>query len=103
MKKKPSFFQRLAQIFAGHQQGYEPEDEALETYGTIVEVTDTVGPDHNDGRIALQGSTWKATSLEEVLPPGSKAKVIFRENIVWVVERYDGDLSPGQKIDLTQP
>lgn len=90
-------------FFGGHEQGYEPDDEALDIYGTIVKVVSTVGPEHSDGRIELHGSTWKATSISEVLPPGARAKVIFRENIVWVVERYDGDLPTGKKVDLHHP
>lgn len=100
MSGRRGFLQRLKGIFSGHEQGYELEDEDLDFYGTIVEVVEPVGPDRSDGRIAMQGSTWKATSLEQELAVGTKAKVLFRDNLVWVVEEYNGALSPGEKLNL---
>jgi membrane-bound ClpP family serine protease len=97
MAQRRSWFRRLLGVFSSAEQGYELEDEDLDTFGTIVRVTQTVSPDHEDGRVELHGSTWKAMSISEEIPPERLAKVLFRQNLVWVVESYDGPLRAGEK------
>lgn len=62
----------------------EGDDEDL--FGHVVDVVDEISADNADGRIRLRGVSWTATSIEHTLPAGSKAKLVYRENLVWVVE-----------------
>lgn len=48
-------------------------------------VTKTVGEGHSKGRIAFQGTTWKATSQKGEIIKGDYAKIIKKENLTFVV------------------
>ncbi len=60
-------------------------DEDAEFEDTIVDVITAVASDHADGRIRLQGTTWAARALDKPVPAGSKARLMYRENLIWVV------------------
>lgn len=60
-------------------------DEDRELEDTIVDVVADVAADHSDGRIRMQGTTWAARALDEAIPKGSRARLMYRENLVWVV------------------
>ena len=64
-------------------------DEDLDAYGEEVDVVETVTIKPG-GRIRFRGSTWAAQTLQEELPAGTRAKVVARENLVWIVEPLDG-------------
>jgi membrane-bound ClpP family serine protease len=98
MNRKPGLFGRLRRALFGAGQGYELEDEDLDAFGTIVEVTESIHPDHSGGRIRLRGSTWKATSVSEPIEAGARARVVYRDNLVWVVDRHDGPGEIGEKL-----
>lgn len=84
-----SFFQRFMQGEAEKQN----TDEDMDAFGSVVEVIEKIEPTKN-GRIRFRGTTWTAKCYDEVLLPGSKAKIVLRENIDWVVEPMDliGDI-----------
>lgn len=63
-------------------------DEELDAFGERVEVVEAVGPDLI-GRIRFRGTTWKARTVEEHLEPGAYARIVTRENLVWLVEQDD--------------
>lgn len=87
----------LKNLFSSSGQGVEPVDEDLENFGFIVRVAEEVSPEHRLGRIELDGTTWSATSISEVIGAGERAKLLYRDNTVWVVERYMGVLEPGER------
>lgn len=64
-------------------------DEDIDAYGEEVDVIETVTTTPG-GRIRFRGSTWAAQTLQEELPVGSRAKVVARDNLVWIVEPLDG-------------
>jgi len=83
-------------------------DEDAEAMGERVTVLDTVRPDEA-GRIRFRGSGWDARSVEGTLPEGATARLLYRDNLTWVVEAADDadldyeldeatgeDLSPGR-------
>jgi inner membrane protein len=98
MNRKPGLFGRLRRALFSGEQGYELEDEDLDAFGTIVEVTDSIHPDHTKGRIRLRGSSWYATSVSEPIEAGARARVVYRDNLVWVVDPYDGPGETGEKL-----
>ncbi len=61
--------------------------EDVDAYDQTVEVVETI-PADGEGRISFRGTTWKAKSYGggHALPKGSTARLIFRENLVWIVE-----------------
>ncbi len=62
-------------------------DEDVDAVGTIVEVVETVS-EADQGRIRFGGTTWPAVSSSGTLLPGQKAKLLYRNNLVWVVESH---------------
>lgn len=61
-------------------------DEDYEAMDEIVEVTETVNDEDNSGKIRLNGTTWRARSLEGEIKPGKKVRIRYRENTTWIVE-----------------
>jgi len=60
-------------------------DEDLDAFGALAVVTEKIDPDA-DGRIDFRGSSWKAKCFEDTLLPGTKVKIISRDDITWIVE-----------------
>ncbi|MFC1853986.1 NfeD family protein [candidate division CSSED10-310 bacterium] len=67
-------------------------DEDDDAYGSLVEVIETVSADHQNGRIRLGGSTWSACCLEGEIPAGNKARIAYRDNLIWYVEPIEHEL-----------
>ena len=63
-------------------------DEELDAFGERVVVVDPIAPEQT-GRIRFRGSTWPARTGEERLEPGAHARIVTRENLVWIVEKDD--------------
>ena len=63
-------------------------DEELDVFGQIVEVIEAVGPEPG-GRIRFRGTTWDALCLEQTIPAGSKARIVLREDLAWIVDPAD--------------
>ncbi|CAN5223384.1 hypothetical protein BH23BAC3_BH23BAC3_35770 [soil metagenome] len=61
-------------------------DEDYEAMDQVVEVIETVNEDDNRGKIRLDGTVWRARSLEGQVKAGKKARIRYRENTTWVVE-----------------
>ena len=61
-------------------------EEDLDAQGTLVAVLELVVSENTDGRIRHRGSSWPATCLEGSIPAGKKARLLYRDNLVWVVE-----------------
>ena len=59
--------------------------DALDEVVTVIEETGGLG---REGRIRFRGSEWRARVPEEgqTLPPGSEARIVYRDNLTWVVE-----------------
>ena len=81
-----SFFYRL---MPGEAEQGASTDEDADAFGEIVEVAEAIAPDA-PGRIRYRGTTWEAACYSETLEAGSKARIVYRENLVWVVEPDTG-------------
>lgn len=82
---------QLLARFVPAEISYQSPDEDLNAQGTVVEVLKAVDGGHNDGRIRFQGSSWPATCLEGSIASGNKARLLYRDNLVWVVEPAGDD------------
>ena len=77
-------------------------DEDLEAIGEVVDVVATVSAGDETGRIRFRGTTWPAVSSGKTIPAGTKAKILYRDNLVWRIEEISGpEQSNGEK--LTPP
>jgi membrane protein implicated in regulation of membrane protease activity len=63
-------------------------DEDAEAMGQTVRVVESVGPE-DSGRIRFRGASWDARTLEGELPKGADAKILYRDNLTWIVEPVD--------------
>jgi len=86
------FFYRL---MPGESETRASTDEDAAAYGAVVEVVETIAPDAA-GRIRYRGTTWQAACYDETLEVGSKAKIVYREDLIWIVE-------PDHGFDAPQP
>jgi inner membrane protein len=77
------------------ESSYTSSDEDLDAVGSIVEVVQTVS-ESEQGRIRYAGTTWPATTRHGTLLPGQKARLLYRDNLVWVVESHQ-ELSSAEK------
>ena len=75
--------------FVPAETSYQSPEEDLNAYGTVVEVLEVVDDQNKDGRIRFQGSSWPATCLKGSIAGGNKARLLYRDNVVWVVEPAD--------------
>ncbi len=83
-------FRGIMQRFAPATLDKSSTDEDLDAYNHIVEVAETIPP-QGEGRIHFRGTTWRARNYDgdQPLAQGSQARLIFRENLVWIVEAID--------------
>jgi membrane protein implicated in regulation of membrane protease activity len=63
-------------------------DEDAEAMGQHVTVVEPVSEDE-PGRIRFRGATWDARSMEGTLPEGAEARIVYRDNLTWIVEATD--------------
>lgn len=65
------------------------DNEAVAAYGQLVEVLeDVLEPDGDgvSGRVRFQGTSWPAVTSEGTIKKGQKARLVYRDNLAWVVE-----------------
>lgn len=79
-----SFFQRFVSGDAEKQS----TDEDLDAYGKVVDVVEAIGPSQ-EGRIRYRGTTWQAACHDHTIEAGTKAQIVYRENLIWIVEPAD--------------
>jgi membrane protein implicated in regulation of membrane protease activity len=62
-------------------------DEDIDAYNQVVEVCERI-PARGEGRVVFRGSTWVARNYhaDRDLELGSRVRIIFRDNLVWLVE-----------------
>ncbi len=76
---------RLLKRFLPSESSYGITDEDTDAAGETVEVLSPVGTE-TQGRIRFRGTSWPAICKERALEPGEKAKLLYRDNLVWIVE-----------------
>jgi len=61
-------------------------DERSGEYGVEVDVLEDIEEGHQRGRIRFQGTSWSATTTTGAIKKGQRARIVFRDNLVYVVE-----------------
>jgi len=82
-------------------------DEDAEAMGQTVTVVQAMDEEET-GRIRYRGAEWDARTVEGRLPKGAEAKLLYRDNLTWVVEAADDsdldlELAEATGADLPQP
>lgn len=67
-------------------RSFQSTDEDFEAAGKIVEVVHQVSSSDQNGRVRFGGTSWPAVTRQGVIEPGRKAKLVLRDNLVWIVE-----------------
>jgi inner membrane protein len=67
---------------------YSYSDEDVSAIGSVVDVVQTISDSNQHGRIRYAGTTWPAISKHGTLLAGEKAKLLYRDNLIWVVESH---------------
>lgn len=73
------------------ERSFKFADEDYEAIDQVVEVIERVNDTDNSGRIRFQGISWQARTIDGTLEPGTKARISYRENTTWIVEKADSD------------
>ncbi len=77
------------QRFMPSETSFTPLEEDVDLFGAVADVVEMVSPDHKDGRISFQGTTWPATSDSAEIRPGAKVTILYREKLGWRVQPCD--------------
>ena len=64
-------------------------DEDTSMYGKEVDVVSDCDDKSDYGRIRYQGTSWPAKSIEGPIPAGSRAKLVYRDNVAWIIEAIE--------------
>lgn len=82
-------------LHAALKRRYQPEvsreitSEDARAFGAMVEVVAPVNDRDTSGRIRYDGTSWPAISTKGLLPEGSRARLLHRDNLAWVVDPVD--------------
>lgn len=78
----------LAKRYFGGESVRQMTNEDVEALDEVVTVIEEVGGLGAEGRIRFRGSEWQARTpeQEQALPPGTEARIVYRDNLTWVVE-----------------
>lgn len=85
-------FRKVVTKFVQGETSYQSPDEDAAAFGTVVDITDTVSEGHSHGRIHFHGTTWPATCLSGSILQGHKARIVSRDNLIWIVEPLEEDI-----------
>jgi membrane protein implicated in regulation of membrane protease activity len=78
----------LATRYFGGETRRQMTNEDVDALDEVVTVTEAVGGLGEEGRIRFRGSEWRARVPDEgqTLAPGAEARIVYRDNLTWVVE-----------------
>lgn len=68
------------------ERSFQTTDEDLDAVGAVVEVVQQISSGDQNGRVRYGGTSWPAITREGVIPAGGRARLILRDNLVWIVE-----------------
>lgn len=92
-------FRRMVVNRLSPEISVQSTDEDLEAIGEIVEVVTTISPADSTGRIRFRGTTWPAVSSGKTIPAGTRARILYRDNLIWKVEEFsDPEKSDDEKL-----
>lgn len=76
----------IAKKYFPSEEGRVSIDEDTSMYGKEALVTRDCDDQSKEGRIRVQGTTWPAKTVEGKIPAGTTAKLVYRDNVAWIIE-----------------
>jgi membrane protein implicated in regulation of membrane protease activity len=76
----------MAKKWRHSETSVESTDEDMEAIGEVVDVVTTINSTGDQGRIWFRGTSWPALTKEGTILPGKKARILYRDNLIWRVE-----------------
>ncbi|EMJ96121.1 NfeD family protein [Leptospira alstonii] len=73
----------IRKIFPAQTEHAVPENDQI---GRLVSVVKDILVERKGGRILFQGVEWDAVSQKSRIPKGSKARILSRDNLTFLVE-----------------
>jgi membrane protein implicated in regulation of membrane protease activity len=64
-------------------------DEDSSMYGKEVIVVSACDDTSDYGRIRYQGTSWPAKSIGGTISAGTQAKLVYRDNVAWIIEAIE--------------
>lgn len=92
----------LLRMFGPGERSRESTSEEARAFGQEVEVLEAIA-EQAPGRIRFEGTSWPAITNGATLPAGSRARLIYRNNLAWVVESVDAQPSALPPVASTKP
>lgn len=78
----------IAMRYFGGDISMKMTDEDAEAMGQTVKVIEAAG-EESPGRIRFRGAEWDARTVEGRLPKGAEARILYRDNLTWIIEPVD--------------
>ena len=78
----------LAMRYFGGDISMKMTDEDAEAMGQTVKVIEAAG-EESPGRIRFRGAEWDARTTDGQLPKGAEARILYRDNLTWIIEPVD--------------
>ena len=78
----------FAMRYFGGDVSLKMTDEDAEAMGQRVKVIEAAS-EETPGRIRFRGAAWDARTTDGKLPKGAEARILYRENLTWIIEPVD--------------
>lgn len=75
--------------FAEGDSSVANTQEILDEVDELVDVLETIGPVDHAGLVRFRGTQWRAMGNGSVIPAGSRARIVSRDNITLLVEAVE--------------
>lgn len=89
----------VLQRFVPSEARRDESDEASNAIGQVVEVVRDCDADTTRGRIRWQGTTWSAQTVDGVVEAGTRARLVYRDNLAWIIEPHDAQAAQIEAIE----
>jgi membrane protein implicated in regulation of membrane protease activity len=88
-------FRRVARKIFPSRSSYRFVEDDVGAIGSEVKAVADIDDTTFNGRIEYAGTSWQARSKEGTIPAGSRVRLLYRDNIHWVVEPVEEDEESG--------
>ncbi len=82
-------FRKVAHKIFPSESSYRFVEDDVGAIGSEVQVVSDIDDTTFNGRVEYAGTTWQARAKEGSIPAGSRARLLYRDNIHWVVESVE--------------
>ena len=88
----------LKRYFKTGEVKHDLSHEDKDAMGEIVEVLEAIDDTGPPGRIRFQGTTWSAQCVDGNIPKGGRARLVYKDKLVWIVESVSALEAPPERV-----